>query len=763
MDLAHHKIQTNTPKSAEIDTYCYDKVIRSLLVQESVAPSRPYNTKPSKVFFLVCSSCHPSIIVPMVASGPSAANVCLPPESPVVASHPPLPSPTRGVRCPISGTRGRLPSTAPPSLVYASNKQVVLTPLDRSTTGTGTGTGTTGRPLVYRGHLHPVTACQAAPSGAYMASADHAGTLKIWALDTSEHLTKYEGVGLLSGPIRDVAWDVESKRLAIGGERSDAMKSSDCAKAIAWDGVSAGTLAQMTKGRVSSVAFKPTRPFRIAIAGMDEPKIMFHQGPPFARIPPQNGIPHETAHTRGGIPAIRYSPDGQYLVSVGVDRSLCLYDGKTLELLHRSEQLHTATVYDAAFDAEGKRLLTCSGDGTCQLLEIVVSDGGDAKVSLQPLQSWNVAQHQSKGVAFAKVPVGAIQLGCTFCGETPVSISLNGQVAVLSRENNNDQLIDLWTGHIAPIAALTLDLQSGHMYTGDTNGVLCQWDLGTLRPLQRLTAHDANGNPNNPDLMYVVHGATDRPAAVSGVATIVDTQGQTLLYSVGWDDQLYITQNGIVRSTSVPLGAQPRCIGAGTHLAVIATVKGLWVVRDGQLTTPNPTPLSFEPQAVCVSPKDTVVYVGGSDCKIHIYSLAPDGALSETHVIDGKHLKPLHSLALSPDGSKLAAGDEKDVCVYNVQDSYATLIGRGRWCFHLQRITCLTWSPDSTVLASGGADDSIYLWNVDKKTTRVHYPFAHRGGLSGLAFVGERELVSTGLDSVVHRWDVRKDVTEKLL
>jgi WD40 repeat protein len=166
-----------------------------------------------------------------------------------------------------------------------------------------------------------------------------------------------------------------------------------------------------------------------------------------------------------------------------------------------------------------------------------------------------------------------------------------------------------------------------------------------------------------------------------------------------------------------------------------------------------------------VSPDDGTVYVGGSDCKIYVYQVKGGGsALEQTKVIEGKHLKPIHSIALSPDGTKLAAGDEKDVCVYDASPGagYATLVGRGRWCFHLQRVTCLAWSPDSSVLASGGADDSMYLWRVESKATRVHYPFCHRGGFTGLAFVGDREILSCGADSVVHRWDVSKDVSDKL-
>ena len=79
----------------------------------------------------------------------------------------------------------------------------------------------------------------------------------------------------------------------------------------------------------------------------------------------------------------------------------------------------------------------------------------------------------------------------------------------------------------------------------------------------------------------------------------------------------------------------------------------------------------------------------------------------------------------------------------------------------MQRITTLSWSPDDKVLASGGADDSIYLWAPEKKMKRKHYPFSHRGGLTGLSFTkkaGEYKFVSVGMDACVHQWDVAADV-----
>lgn len=218
--------------------------------------------------------------------------------------------------------------------------------------------------------------------------------------------------------------------------------------------------------------------------------------------------------------------------------------------------------------------------------------------------------------------------------------------------------------------------------------------------------------------------------------------------------------------------AQPNAMTCGTSLVVVMTVDGLVLVKDDQVIS-ELIRLPYTATAVCISKDESMLYVGGDDCNIYIYSVSTSDSanpLVESHVIKGGHLKAVQSIALSHDGTKLAAADVRDVCVYSTTD-YSTIVSKGRWCFHTQRIGCLTWSPDDSILASGGNDDDIFLWNVQKKMKRIHYRFAHRGGVTGLRFVGDDNaaadrsgdmmLVSAGNDGCVNFWDVKEDVNNK--
>jgi len=669
---------------------------------------------------------------------PDASNVALPFDYPVIASTPPVPSTGRAQRCGLAGRCGRLQS-GKPVLSYTAGKLVIIRNINTDESVFPESFGSKLPVLAYRGHSVSVTGVQISPSGAYCASGDERGKLKVWALDHEEHLAKFDGP-VLSGPILDICWDGESKRIAVAGERTDAQ--SDAARVIQWDtGVSLGQLGQHVKGRVSGIAFKPERPLRIVTSGKEDYKLSFNSGPPFQKVVPNvEGVPCETAHEqKGSVNTVRYNHAGTLVASTGGDKKVCIYDGTTLELKGTLENVHKLTIFSLEWSDDDKTILTCSSDGKVKLLD--VSEDG-AKLSIK--KEWDPPLAQNGGKAYDRLPVGGQQLGCTFVnGKTPVSVSLNGQLSVLPL--NNGEAIKIVTGHSGAINDMAVDHKNGVFYTCDSDGLLCQWDWQTAQPKKRLEP------ANHSDLMYVIHGG-----AVSGVTAL----GDGSLLSVGWDDKMFVTDKaGKVGASPIALPAQPACVVSGNSLAIIVTVKGLLMVK-GDALVGSLFQTSYSGLCACVSNDDKTVYVGGDDNKVYVYSC--DGSsLTEKHVIADGHRSAVHALALSSDGSKLAAGDKKDVCVYDLKDGYNALIGKGRWCFHLQRITTLSWSPDDKVLASGGADDSIYLWSLEKKMKRKHYQYAHRGGLTALSFTqtaGEYKFVSVGMDAVVNQWDATADV-----
>jgi polar amino acid transport system permease protein len=80
------------------------------------------------------------------------------------------------------------------------------------------------------------------------------------------------------------------------------------------------------------------------------------------------------------------------------------------------------------------------------------------------------------------------------------------------------------------------------------------------------------------------------------------------------------------------------------------------------------------------------------------------------------------AVAINADGSLVAAGNGPDILVWNARTGeqlknitgyWADPATQEDWLGHTKAVTCLAFSPDSKILASGSADTTIIFWNVE--------------------------------------------------
>jgi len=462
---------------------------------------------------------------------------------------------------------------------------------------------------------------------------------------------------------------------------------------------------------------------RIVTGGTEDKSLMLNSGPPFSFTKKQQDV-----HNRGAIHSLKYIADTDIIVSVGADRKVCFWDGKTLDLLRKEEQVHDGTIFSCDWSSDGQMVITCGADGKIKFLN--VSDG-----SL--ISSIDLVAKQSQESSGGKVPFGGMQLGCAFLrDDVPVSVGVNGKIAVIL--NSKDHETKFLEGHQSPIAALAYDVESNCMYTGDSEGIICRWDsyTGSSKRLKSSSIPDV-------DLTGKVHTGT--------ITAMLNLSGSLL--SCGWDDTLRIS-NENESHTEIKLSKQPNAMAKGKSLAVIVMVDGVALFKDDELIAPY-IGLDYTPTCAAISPNDSLLCIGSSDKNIYVYSVS-----ANTIQLDHKithHLKEIHSLTFSPNAEFLSSADVRDICVWNVSD-WTPSISKNRWCFHAQKISCLVWSPDSQVLASAGIDDNIYLWSLKKKMKRVNYKFCHRGGVTGLAWKDQDTIISAGHDGCICEWGVAADI-----
>lgn len=568
------------------------------------------------------------------------------------------------------------------------------------------------RALVYRGHTATVTVAKFSPSGRYVASADIRGKLRVWAYDHEEHLCKLE-LQAFPGIIRDVAWDGEGKRITIVGEGSKSMYT----KCVQWDtGVQCGPMGGHTK-RVITCDMRQKRPFRIMSGGEDQ-KCVFFSGPPFK-------IASTLGEHSGTVNCVRFSHNSEYVVSVGSDKKVVLYEGKTGGVMQVFEGKHTGSIYSCSWSEDDTKLLTCSADKTVNLMSI--PDGNI-------LKTWNIQNEKFYSGR------GGMAVACTFCEGKPIVVGVNGIVSLLD-DDVESCIVKALCGHQVGITALAIDKNGDQIFTSDSDGLICKVNGADLS-ISRITGDSTN------DITEAAHGGI-----VKSVAFV-----DGLIISTGFDDMIRTSCPQDERCISaVKLPAQPVTSVSGAEITFIATVNSILSFKKGKLLK-NIT-ISFDPLCCALNSDETILCVGSRDGYLRSFCVSKtDGEIKESNALS-LHTKPLTALAFSPDGSKIASGDTKDVFVHSVAD-WSSLC-KGRWCFHTSTITGFSWSKDGTILASCGADENIFLWNLEKKMRRVHYPFTHRGGVTGIAFLNDIKLLSVGADGCICTWDVSEDIKSK--
>ncbi|OQS01263.1 hypothetical protein ACHHYP_01480 [Achlya hypogyna] len=576
-----------------------------------------------------------------------------------------------------------------PKIIYCSGKLVVIRDLDNP-----------ANCLIYQGHNHATTAAKFSPNGYWVASADISGKVRVWSYDNPEHTLKVE-VPVFAGEVKDLSWDPESKRIVAVGDGRTLL-----ARVFMWDtGNSIGEIAGHQK-RILSVDYKPSRPFRILTASEDFNVCAF-EGPPFK-------FKHSLQNHTNFANCVRYSPDGNLAVSVGSDKLMVLYDAKTSEKLSTFPPAHTVSIYSVAWSPDSKQLLTASGDKTVKLWDV---------------ETLSVVTTFTFGST-----IQDMQQAVVWHGDYMLSLSLSGDLNYLNPATP-DKPTRILNGHQVSLQALAVDREEGKFFTGSYDGVVCAW--------QGTTAHRIGGDAHTAKI------------------TCIDALGG-LLASGGWDDKVRFgaVADGAYSSSIGLNGAQPTGLALATHgpsdafMCAVSSNKGVKLIVNGNLVHETPE-FAWTGTCIAVHPAGTQLAVGGQeDNTIHVFDVVygADGSFSlqEGAPFVG-HLGALTSVAYSPDGSLLAAGDAyRDVRVWDVASRSAKVAGQ--WVFHSTRVTTVAWSPSGQFVVSGALDGHIFVWNVDKVSARHQYDYAHEDGVMGAKFMADDQIISIGNDAAVRTW-----------
>ncbi|TKR81028.1 hypothetical protein L596_014973 [Steinernema carpocapsae] len=558
---------------------------------------------------------------------------------------------------------------------------------------------------IYTEHSVQATVAKFSPSGFYCASGDQSGKVRIWDTTQATHILKAE-YPVIAGPIRDIAWSDDSKRLAVVGEAREKF-----GHVFLFDtGTSNGNLTGQSRA-MSSIDFRPARPYRLISASEDNTVALF-EGPPFKF----KSIFRE--HQRF-VHCVRYNADGSIFASAGADGKVVLYEGvegeKIGEFVDESckGNAHSGGVFALTWSPCGQRIATASGDKTCKI--------------------WNVSSKQLEKTFTFGNAVEDQQLAILWLKTALISVSLAGFISYLDLETGSTA--KTIKGHFKPITAATLSCDKEWLFTADFEGNITRWNVKT---------------GESERVAPVVH-----KSQVSGLG--ISSEG--LLVSTGWDDTIAFTSNAFdaidnARPTTVKLGSQPRgmsCSPRGKTVAV-ACHKAVIYFKDQKQTALMNIP--FEATCIALHPDEKTLAVGSMDNKVRVFEVTGDKMDEKKQI---SHAGAITALAWSPNGEFLVVSDAaRKVIPYKKSADYAVAADK-EWSFHTARVNCVSWSDNSRYVASGGLDTNIMIW--DMENTGEH-PLMIKGShamspVNAIVWLDDKRILSVGQDSNVKEWELK--------
>lgn len=516
---------------------------------------------------------------------------------------------------------------------------------------------------------------------------------------------------IIGGRINDLAWDGDSARIIAVGDGRE--KFGHCFTSDS--GNSVGEISGHS-ALINAVSIRQQRPLRAA-TGSDDTSLVFYHGVPFKF---NTSVRKHSRFVYG----VAFSPDGSSLVSVGADKKIWLYDGKTGEARGqlgaegKEDDQHKGSIFSVSWAPDSKSFVTASADQTVKIWDL--ETGGKV------VRSWRMGDEGGSAVSIPDQQVGVVWPGGRTDGLI-ISLNLAGDLNYFTKGGQEKKPYRVIQGHQKNITSIAAAPSESTLFTGSSEGRICSWDISAGRG-------------------KIINGDT-HTNYVSGIVASQKDQ----VFSVGWDDTLRTIDAATETFTnnSYKTDGQPK--GVTTSRAgrvIVATHKGLELSQEGSHVEQK-LPTEYTPSALAAT--DTLLIVGGDDMKLHIYTFPP---LQPTQTLpDPTSL--ITALTFSPTATFLAVGfSSGKITVFDTKTWSPAIT---RWSSHTGRVTCVAWNDAGTHAVSGGLDTNLFLWSVAKPGRRVGVSNAHKEGVNGVLWVKAEEgakVVSVGGDAAVKVWEV---------
>lgn len=341
----------------------------------------------------------------------------------------------------------------------------------------------------------------------------------------------------------------------------------------------------------------------------------------------------------------------------------------------------------------------------------------------------NTTANTTRQVGGPKPQIRDQQVAGLFTKAGPVSLSLCGELNIFNPEEPDAPARRI-EGHQVTAVSLALD-SSGGIYTGDQEGVVCQWKEGVPTRIR--------GQVNPKDDSKVHKGSVEALALNAGS-----------LVSGGIDGKLIFTDIATreIKNTEdigAPVVAMATASAKGRVTLIITDNEVLHSLVDGALA--GKLDLGGAAGGVTISSDGALGLVTIPRSKQLLFvKVGEAGELT----LDGEPMTfteaPL-AVAISPDSTTIAVSEGSAVTTVDVVKRSTVIEG---YFMHNAKVTTIEFAPNGTSIVSGAKDGYISLWKTDDKKAKCSTQ-GHFQGVIALKVADENTIFSVGVDRCLRR------------
>ena len=478
------------------------------------------------------------------------------------------------------------------------------------------------------------------------------------------------------------------------------------------------TLVRLDHGhRVNAVAFSPDGT-RVATGCSDDRNYVIFKG--WARVfDAATGTEQARLDPGGRVSAVAFSPDGTRVATGSSNGWLRVFDAATGTELARHDHGTRNPVYAVsavAFSPDGTRIATASSDGSARVL--------DAANCAELARYHHGLLHRVHAVAFSPDGTRVATAGSEFVATAGSEFGKGSARVFCAAAGTELTRLD----HAGQVNAVAFSPDGTRVATGSSDGSSRVFDAATGTELARLDHDDpVHAVAFSPDGTQVATGSSD------GSSRVFDAATGTELARLDHDDPVHAVAFS-PDGTRVATGSggdgddgeegDDRSYGSRDGSSrVFDAATGTELARldhDGPV------------HAVAFSPDGTRVATGSDDGSARVFEAAAGAELVRVG-----HGGAVHAVAFSPDGTRVATGSSDRWARVLEAAAGTELVRVG----HDGPVNAVAFSPDGTRIATGSGGGTARVLEAAAGTELAR--FGHGGAVHAVAFSPDGTRIAT--------------------